>query len=140
MNVLVANRHRTRWHLFLTLVAVSATFGSLALHGHSSQAARAAVTPERISINDNRAPAGVLSDGVLTIRLEARLGKWHPDRDTDPGVVVKAFAIEGGSLQIPGPVIRVREGTQIRVRFRDTLNDPVALHGFYMRASPASGS
>jgi hypothetical protein len=27
----------------------------------------------------------VLRNGVLTVRLEAREGEWHPERDTDPG-------------------------------------------------------
>ena len=66
---------------------------------------------ERITIADNRVAAGTVADGTLTIRLEARTGEWYPDRDTDPGVVVKAFAVEGGPLQIPGPLIRVPEGT-----------------------------
>src|SRR5688500_12065465 len=32
---------------------------------------------ERIAINDNRTSAGMLRDGVLTVRLEARTGEWH---------------------------------------------------------------
>ena len=47
--------------------------------------------PERIAINDNRVAAGTLAGGTLTIRLEARVGEWHPDGDADSGVVVKAF-------------------------------------------------
>ena len=100
----------------------------------------AARSPERISINDNRTPAGTQSDGVLTLRLEARLGTWHPDRDTDPGVVVKAFGVESGPLQIPGPIIRVREGTEIRVRVRNSLDESLALHGLYSRPSPPSNA
>ena len=69
----------------------------------------------------------------MTIGLEARLGTWHPDRDTDPGVAVNAFAVAGGPLQIPGPIIRVREDTEIRVRIRNSLDDSLALHGFYPR-------
>src|SRR4051812_36261796 len=80
---------------------------------------------DRIAPNDNRAPAGVLSNGVLTVHLEAREGEWHPDRDTDPGLVVRAFGEEGKPLQIPGPLIRVLEGTQIRAFVRNTLRDSV---------------
>jgi FtsP/CotA-like multicopper oxidase with cupredoxin domain len=89
--------------------------------------------PERIAINDNRMAAGGMSDGMLAVSLDARLGTWHPDGDTDPGTVVKAFAVEGGPLQVPGPLIRVREGTKIRVRIRNSLGDSLALHGFYTR-------
>jgi len=92
-----------------------------------------AVSPERVSINDNRTPAGTLSGTVLTVRLDARLGKWHPDRDSDPGVVVKAFAVDGGRLQVPGPIIRVREGTEIRASIRNSLAEPLVLRGFYPR-------
>jgi FtsP/CotA-like multicopper oxidase with cupredoxin domain len=95
---------------------------------------------ERIAINDNRTAAGTVQDGVLTVRLEARLGTWHPDHDTDPGTVVKAFAVDGGPLQIPGPVIRVREGTGIRLTIRNSLDDSLALHGLYTRPGSASTS
>jgi FtsP/CotA-like multicopper oxidase with cupredoxin domain len=105
-----------------------------------SPAAPSAATPERIAINDNRKAAGTLVGDVMTIRLEARVGMWHPDRDTDPGVAVKAFAVEGGPLQIPGPIIRVREGTGIHLRVRNTLADSLALHGFYTRPGAVPGS
>ena len=32
---------------------------------------------ERIAANDNRVAAGVLKNGILAIRLEAREGEWH---------------------------------------------------------------
>ena len=58
--------------------------------------------PERVTVNDNRHPGGSLAGNVLTIRLEARMGQWFPDGDDQPGLTVKAFAVEGGALQIPG--------------------------------------
>lgn len=75
---------------------------------------------ERIVNNDNRAPAGELRQGVLTIRLEAREGDWRPDGDSHSGVVVRAFAEEGKSAQAPGPMIRVPEGTEIHALVRNT--------------------
>ena len=110
------------------------------IEGQASQAAGSGGSPERIAINDNRTGAGTTADGVLTVRLEARLGTWHPDRDSDPGVVVKAFAVEGGPLQIPCPVMRVRDGTEIRIRIGNTLGDSLALHGFYTRPGTELGS
>jgi manganese oxidase len=84
----------------------------------------------RVAVNDNRAAAGVLHDGVLTVRLQAAHGEWHPDRDTDPGVVVRAFGEEGKPLQIPGPLIRVPAGTEIRVSVRNTFSDSTLIvHG-----------
>jgi FtsP/CotA-like multicopper oxidase with cupredoxin domain len=109
------------------------TLGPLSLGGRPSQVADSGGPRERIAVNDNRTAAGTIADGVLTIRLDARLGMWHPDRDSDPGVVVKAFAVADGPLQIPGPLIRVREGSEIRIRIRNSLGENLALHGLYTR-------
>jgi FtsP/CotA-like multicopper oxidase with cupredoxin domain len=105
----------------------------------SAQVVTGVESPQRISANDNRVSAGAQVGNTLTIRLEARSGEWRPDRDEDPGVVVRAFAIEGGPLQIPGPLIRVVEGTEIRASIRNTLaGDPLVIHGLYSR--PAIGA
>ena len=116
-----------------TVLALCLTLGPLSFGGQPSQVADASASRERIAINDNRTAAGAISDSVLTIRLDARLGMWHPDGDSDPGVVVKAFAVDGGPLQVPGPLIRVREGTTIRARIRNSLGDNLVLHGLYTR-------
>ena len=79
---------------------------------HSDE--RAAV--ERAAINDNRTPAGTLRGGVLTLDLEVREVDWRPDRDDQPGIVVRAFAERGKRASIPGPLIRVPEGTTIVAR------------------------
>jgi len=89
---------------------------------------------ETIAINDNRTPAGALEGPSLTVRLETREGKWHPDGDADPGIDVLAFAVEGGPLQIPGPLIRVVEGTEVRAFLRNRLEkDRLIIHGLYTR-------
>jgi FtsP/CotA-like multicopper oxidase with cupredoxin domain len=94
---------------------------------------------EQIRINDNRTPAGTLEDGVLTVRLEARRGEWHPDRDADPGVVVEAFGEEGKPLSIPGPMLRVTEGTEIRALVRNSLDTAtLVVRGLYDRAPGSS--
>jgi hypothetical protein len=74
--------------LTFVVAAIAALFGGA--DGHPPRT-RAHAT-ERVSINDNRVPAGTLRDGVLTLRLEVRDAEWHPDRESDPGVVVRAFA------------------------------------------------
>jgi FtsP/CotA-like multicopper oxidase with cupredoxin domain len=101
------------------------------LVGYRTAAAQPA--PERIQINDNRRAAGTLDGGTRTIRLEARRGEWRPDGDAAPAVTVRAFAESGGPLQVPGPLIRVTEGTRIRAIVRNTLDEPLSLHGFYSR-------
>jgi FtsP/CotA-like multicopper oxidase with cupredoxin domain len=93
---------------------------------------------ERVVTNDNRTTAGVFADGVLTVRLEAREGEWRPDGDDDAGVVIHAFAEEGGPLLNPGPLMRVTEGTLIRVTLRNSLPSSLILHGFYTRTEMAN--
>jgi len=93
---------------------------------------------ERVSINDSRTAAGRLDRDTLTIHLETRSGDWHPDGDADPGVVVNAFAVEGAPLQVPGPLIRVTEGTTIRAAIRNRLAEPLFLHGFYSRPAASA--
>ena len=96
---------------------------------------------ERIAVNDNKTPAGTEAGGTLTVRLEARQGEWHPDGDTDPGINVLAFAIPGGPLQIPGPLIRVTEGTEVRVYVRNRLEkEPLTLHGMSAKTTAASNA
>ena len=98
-----------------------------------------ASTPEPIAINDNRTAAGTLDGTRLTVRLETREGEWHPDGDNDPGVRVLAFALEGGPLQIPGPLIRVTEGTEVRALVRNRLEkEPLIIHGMYARSGAAA--
>lgn len=91
-------------------------------------------TPARVVSNDNRTPAGTLRNGVLTIRLEVREGEWHPDRDTDPALVLRAFAEPGKPPAIPGPLIRVPEGSVIHATLHNGLGDSTLyLHGFSTR-------
>src|SRR5438309_978644 len=86
-------------------------------------------SPPAIAINDNRAAAGTLKNGVLTLRLEARIGEWHPDRDDQPGIVVNAFAEQGKTALVPGPFIRVPEGTMIDAVVRNTLDSTLTIYG-----------
>jgi FtsP/CotA-like multicopper oxidase with cupredoxin domain len=93
---------------------------------------------EPIDINDNRVAAGALEGGVLTIRLEARTGEWRPDGDADRGIIVRAFGEEGKPLQIPGPLIRVPKGTQIRAFVRNSLDSTLIAHGLSARGTAAA--
>jgi manganese oxidase len=94
----------------------------------------------RIVINDNRAPGGDFRGGVLTIRLEARAGEWHPDGESDPGLTVLAFGEEGKSLQIPAPLIRVPKGTEIHAFVRNSTDSTLVVHGLYSRGTSGSGA
>jgi FtsP/CotA-like multicopper oxidase with cupredoxin domain len=94
---------------------------------------------ERIAINDNRSAAGEVRGGVLTVRLEVRQGVWHPDGESDPGLTVRAFAKVGKEPSVPGPLIRVVEGTEIHAFIGNTLSSATLyLHGLSPRGADAS--
>jgi manganese oxidase len=89
---------------------------------------------EPIVSNPNRVPAGRLRNGVLTIRLELRTGMLKPQADDGPGVLIQAFAEPGKPLQVPGPLVRVVEGTTIHATIRNTLPDStLVLRGLHTR-------
>ncbi|HSE52332.1 MAG TPA: multicopper oxidase domain-containing protein [Gemmatimonadales bacterium] len=86
--------------------------------------------------NDNRVPAGTLHDGVLTVRLVAQLATWYPEGEQGCGVTLYAFAEEGKPAQIPGPLLRVVTGTELRVTVHNTLDVPIGVWG--LRDPPRS--
>ena len=90
---------------------------------------------ERALVNDNRVPAGTLHNGVLTVRLEVREAEWHPDGDAAPGLAVRAFAEHGRRASIPGPLIRVTEGTEIHASVTNTLATALAVRGLSTRGN-----
>ena len=87
----------------------------------------------RVEPNDNRTPAGRLEGGVLDLQLEAREGRWHPDGDQGPSLVMQVFAESGRTPQNPGPLIRVRTGTTVRVSVRNSLGDSLVVYGLHTR-------
>ena len=87
---------RSATFLFLTLAAIFA-----------SSATFADQNVPIASVNNNRAAAGVLRNGVLVLHLQVRPAVWYPEKDGGPHLTVSAFAEEGHAPQIPGPMIRV---------------------------------
>lgn len=71
--------------------------------------------------NENTSPVGSLQGGVLTVALEAGMATWYPDGDSLPGIDVEAFAEAGREPSVPGPLLRVPAGTEIRATVRNTL-------------------
>jgi FtsP/CotA-like multicopper oxidase with cupredoxin domain len=70
--------------------------------------------------NDNRTPAGTASDSGITLNLDARRVMWHPNGDSLRGRSTEAFAETGKEPTVPGPLVRVRAGTQVRFRVNNT--------------------
>ena len=89
---------------------------------------------ERVLPNDNRVAGGVLKNGVLTLNLEAREGRWFPDGDDGPSIVMQMFAEAGHAPQNPGPLIRVSAGTRIHLTVRNAIRDStLVVYGLHTR-------
>lgn len=83
--------------------------------------------------NDNRVRAGTLRDGALTVRLVARETAWRPDGAAGCALTVRAFSEEGRATQVPGPLLRVRAGTEVHVTVRNALSTTLWLRGLQDR-------
>lgn len=106
-------------------------------HLHAQSAAPGTI-PSAVP-NDNRKPAGVLKDETLTLRLEAVTAHWRPEGENGPARIVHVFAEEGRAPQVPGPLVRVPEGTEIRVSIRNRLAGPsLKLRGMLSRPGDPS--
>ncbi len=82
-----------------------------------------------IASNDNRMPAGQLQAGVLTLHLELRTGNWHPEAEDGRAIETYAFAEQGHTSQVPGPLIRAPQGTELHVSVHNFLPVAVFVHG-----------
>lgn len=92
-----------------------------------------AKSPAAVESNDNSRRAGALSNGILTVNLEARVGELSPEGPNNPSLTVYAFGEEGKALQAPGPQIRVRVGTTVHVTLRNLLPKALLVRGLGAR-------
>lgn len=100
----------------------------------STGAAYERALPPTVIPNDNTSPAGVVSSDTLRVSLVVKLARWYPEADDGLFVDVPAFAEEGKSPSIPGPLIRVREGTTVVATVANELSDStVWIHGLATR-------
>src|SRR4051812_13147941 len=87
----------------------------------------------RVSPNDNRHSSGTLRDGVVSLRLVMREASWYPDGANGCALQVRAFAEEGKPARVPGPLIRVRTGTDVSVTVRNALATSLWVRGLQTR-------
>ncbi len=110
--------------------------GSIAHPGHHPPADPRVAA--RIAANDNRRMAGALRDGKLELQLDIVNAQWFPEAETGPSVMMQAFAEGGRAPEIPGPTIRVPEGTEIHITLHNSLPDSeVRVHGLHTRPATA---
>jgi FtsP/CotA-like multicopper oxidase with cupredoxin domain len=91
----------------------------------------------KVVTHDNLKSAGQLKDGVLTVHLELKEGAWHPDADDAPAIPALTITEEGVAPSMPGPMIRVPEGTRVHVFFKNTQFFPVFVFGLNQRPGDA---
>lgn len=87
--------------------------------------------------NQNRTPAGTLQNGVLNVQLEIRSGAWHPEAEDGPQLFVQAFGEPGHPAQIPGPMLRMPQGTTVHVTVTNQLKVPATVYGLHTRPGDA---
>lgn len=88
-------------------------------------------------VNDNRRPAGTLSGGTLTLRLDIVEAAYQPEGEHDPVVRILAFAEPGQAPVVPGPLLRAPVGTTVRLILRNRSDSAIVLGG--LRHSMPSG-
>ncbi len=95
---------------------------------------------DEIVANQNRVPAGKLEKGVLNVALEIRSGTWHAEAEDGPPLFVQAFAEAGHAAQIPGPLLRMPEGTTLHVTVTNKLKIKATVYGLATRpCDPGAG-
>lgn len=117
---------RTLARGFLLLAALLSA--SLAAPLDAQRAARPVVT------HGNETPAGVLDAGVLQVALTLGSGPWQPEGEDGVTVQTRAFGEAGSGLMIPGPLLRMEAGTEVRVTIRNRLRTAAFVHGLFDRA------
>lgn len=118
----------------LSAILLFSAVASLGAVPHLEGSRSKSRVPQRVAANDNRRPAGTLRDGKLELKLDVVEAQWFPEAESGPSVMMQAFAEVGRAPEIPGPMIRVPEGTEIHITIRNSLPDSeVVVRGLHTR-------
>jgi manganese oxidase len=98
------------------------------LHAQILAESEAAALPVA-GFEDYVEPIGHMEDGVLRVTLEVRPVQWRPWGDDGPAILAHAFAADGASPRVPGPLLRVTAGTPVHVTLRNALTDTLMVRG-----------
>ena len=90
-----------------------------------------------VMANDNRTASGQLKNGVLKLELELNQGRWYPEDEAGQYREVFAFAEKGHAPQSSGPLIRVPQGTKLRVTVHNALPFAAKVYGLHSRPGDA---
>ena len=90
---------------------------------------RPSANATRAAVHSNHTSAGTRGNGSLTIALDVVESAWKPEGDDDPEVPILAFAEHDQSPLVPGPMIRVSQGTEVRLTLRNRVDTAIVLGG-----------
>ena len=91
----------------------------------------------RATVHSNHAASGTRAGTTLAIALDVVESAWRPEGDDDPEVPVLAFAEAGKPPSVPGPMIRVPQGTEIRITLRNRVDTSITVGGLRPGVSDA---
>lgn len=83
----------------------------------------------KATINLNQTPAGTRRGEVLTLAIDVVESAWQPEGDAEPEVPVFAFAERGRSPSVPGPLIRVPQGTEVHLLIQNRVDSTLVIGG-----------
>ena len=83
--------------------------------------------------NDFQRTAGVLRNGVLTVKLIAQRAQWRPASDSGVALPADAFGEEGSPPSVPGPMLRAKVGTRVEATIRNALPETLIVSGLRER-------
>ncbi len=95
--------------------------------------ARGAPALPAIAQNDNLRAAGTVRENSVVIALEIVEGEWEPAGPEVGKERILAFQEVGRGPEIPGPMIRVAEGTRLHATVTNTLDTTIVVHGLSAR-------
>ena len=87
--------------------------------------------------NDYEKSAGVLRDGVLTVRLVAQRAQWRPANEDGVALPADAFGEDGAPPSVPGPMLRAKVGTRVKATVRNALPESLFVFGLRERGPTA---
>jgi manganese oxidase len=101
---------------------------------------RPAATAQRVAVHQNSAAAGTRVGRRLDLSLDVVEGAWRPEGSDDAEVPILAFAEAGKSPLVPGPMIRVPQGTEVAMTLRNRSDSALVIRGLRPGAGLAEDS
>jgi len=89
-------------------------------------------------VHQNRVGAGVLQGTTLRLSLDVTAAAWRPENDDGPAVPILAFGEPGKAPLVPGPMIRVRQGTMVQLTLRNRSDSALVIGGLRAGTDPAA--